>query len=144
MQTISPADMPGLSKSKRKMAEEKWRSARRSDGSNVCSGTLPSYTVLQRKREIGIRFALGAQVGDVLQIVLKQGTKLITLGVIIGICAAFAVTRLMTNLLFGVTARDPLTLFAVAGLLILVSLLACYIPARRATLVDPIVALRYE
>jgi predicted permease len=103
-----------------------------------------SYTVAQRKREIGIRLALGAQVGDVLGIVLKQGTKLITLGVTIGICAAFAMTRLMSNLLFGVTVHDPLTFFAVAGLLILVALLACYIPARRATRVNPIVALRYE
>jgi predicted permease len=103
-----------------------------------------SYTVAQRKREIGIRLALGAQGGDVLQMVLRQGTKLALVGVIIGIGAALVLTRLMDNLLFGVTAHDPLTLVAVAALLILVALLACYLPARRATLVNPIVALRYE
>jgi hypothetical protein len=103
-----------------------------------------SYTVSQRKREIGIRLALGAQGRDVLQMVLKQGTRLAMVGVVIGIGAAFALTRLMANLLFGVTAHDPLTFASVAILLILVVLLACFIPARRATLIDPSVALRYE
>jgi putative ABC transport system permease protein len=103
-----------------------------------------SYSVSQRQREIGIRLALGAQGGDVLHMVLRQGTKLALIGVAVGICAALGLTRLMTNVLFGVTPHDPLTFAAVAALLIVIASLACYIPARRATLVDPIVALRYE
>jgi predicted permease len=103
-----------------------------------------SYTVSQRKREIGIRLALGAQSGNVLQMVLKQGAKLTLVGVAIGIGAAFGLTRLMTHLLFGVAAHDPLTFVAVAALLLLIAFLACYIPARRAALVNPMVALRCE
>ena len=103
-----------------------------------------SYTVSQRQHEIGIRLALGAQGGDVLQMVLRQGAKLALVGVAIGVCAAFGLTQLMRNLLFGVTVYDPVTFAVVAVLLVLVSLLACYIPARRAMLVDPIAALRYE
>jgi predicted permease len=103
-----------------------------------------SYTVSQRRREIGIRLALGAQSGDVVQMVLRQGAAMALIGVAIGTGAALGMTRLMANLLFGVTAHDPLTFAAVVALLILVALLACYIPARRAMKVDPIVALRYE
>jgi predicted permease len=103
-----------------------------------------SYTVSQRQREIGVRLALGAQRGHVLQMVLQQGTKLALVGVTIGIGAGLGLTRLMTHLLFGVSAHDPLTFAAVSSLLILVAALACYIPARRAILVDPVVALRYE
>ena len=103
-----------------------------------------SYIVSQRQREIGIRLALGAQRGHVLQMVLQQGTKLAMVGVTIGIGAGLGLTRLMTHLLFGVTAHDPFTFAAVSSVLILVVLLACYIPARRAAKVDPVVALRYE
>jgi len=103
-----------------------------------------SYTVSQRIREIGIRLALGAQSGDVLSMILREGAKLALLGVFIGVFAAFGLARLMTSLLFGVTAHDPLTFASVATLLISLTLLACYIPARRSTKVDPMVALRYE
>jgi predicted permease len=103
-----------------------------------------SYTVSQRRREIGIRLALGAQRGDVLQMVLRQGAKTALVGVAIGIGSALALTELMRSLLFGVSARDPMTFAAVAALLMVVAFLASYIPARRAMLVDPVVALRYE
>ena len=103
-----------------------------------------SYAVAQRQREIGIRLALGAQQTNVLQMVLGQAAKMALVGVVIGASAAFVLTRLMASLLFGVTAHDPETFAAVAAVLILVALLACYVPARRAMQVDPMVALRYE
>jgi ABC-type antimicrobial peptide transport system permease subunit len=103
-----------------------------------------SYAVAQRTQEFGIRLALGAQPRNVFSMVLSQGARLALLGVILGFVAAFAVTRLMTSLLFGVQPTDPLTFIAVPALLMAVALLACYIPARRATCVDPIIALRCE
>ncbi len=103
-----------------------------------------AFSVTQRTHEIGIRMALGAQKSDVLGMVVRQGLKLALIGVVIGIGGALVLTRFLSSLLFGVEPTDPLTFVAVSLILCAVALVACYIPARRAAKLDPMVALKYE
>ena len=103
-----------------------------------------SYVVAGRIREIGVRMALGAQRRDVLRLIISQGMMLAFMGLVAGVLLAFLASRMLTSRLYGVSSSDPMTYTGVALLLAVVALLACYIPARRATRVDPMVALRYE
>src|SRR5262245_780938 len=103
-----------------------------------------AVSVAQRTHELGVRVALGAQRHDVIGLVLRQGMKLVGLGIVIGLAGAWALTRVLTTLLFDVKATDPLTFLAAPALLVAVAILACWLPARQAAKVDPITALRYE
>jgi len=103
-----------------------------------------SYSVAQQTREIGIRMALGAQRSDVLKMTVKQGLRLVGLGLIIGLAAAFTLTRVKASLLFGISATDPITFITISVVLLAVAMLASYIPSVRAMRVDPMVALRYQ
>jgi putative ABC transport system permease protein len=105
---------------------------------------ITSYAVAQRTHEIGVRLALGAQLGDVLRLILRQGLMLTIIGCAIGLFGAYLAMRAITSVLYGVSATDPLTFGFVSLLLIVVALIACYVPARRATKVEPLIALRNE
>ena len=105
---------------------------------------ITSYAVAQRTHEIGVRLALGAQLSDVLRLILRHGLMLTIIGAAIGMFGAYLATRAITSVLYGVSATDPLTFGVVSLLLIGVALIACYVPARRATKVEPLIALRSE
>jgi len=105
---------------------------------------VTAYSVSRRTRELGIRMALGAQRRDVSGLVIRQGMTPVLIGIVIGLSSAFFLTRWMSSLLFRVSANDPLTFAGIALLLVAIALLACYVPARRATKVDPMIALRSE
>jgi putative ABC transport system permease protein len=106
--------------------------------------SVMAYAVSLQTHEIGIRMALGAQRPDILQMVLTKGLSLVIAGILIGLATSFAVTRLLSSELWGVSASDPWTFCAVVAVVVLVGAMACLLPARRATRVDPLIALRYE